>query len=91
MRRPHGLHLAHPFTFDLVEKAWKVQASGEIPAVSQNHRCQCIADIANLNQQGRFEWALAHSCLSHFEKDRYATHGEWERMNDCTRCCPAAR
>ena len=26
-----------------------------------------------------FEWALARACLSHFDRDRYADHGEWSR------------
>ena len=26
-----------------------------------------------------FEWALAHACLSHFDRDRYASQAQWAR------------
>ncbi|HXR90217.1 MAG TPA: DUF4291 domain-containing protein [Steroidobacteraceae bacterium] len=29
-----------------------------------------------------FEWALAHSCLSHFEEDRYTAYAEWRHMKE---------
>lgn len=29
-----------------------------------------------------FDWALVHSCLSHFEKGRYATYEEWQRIKE---------
>lgn len=30
----YSIYLAHPFAFDLIEKAWKVHANGEVAAVS---------------------------------------------------------
>ena len=29
-----------------------------------------------------FEWALAHSCLSHFEPGTYATKEEWQKIKE---------
>jgi hypothetical protein len=27
-----------------------------------------------------FEWALAHACLSHYDRDRYTGHDDWSRQ-----------
>ena len=31
-----------------------------------------------------FEWALAHSCLSHYEAATHDSHMAWEAMRDCS-------
>ena len=53
---------------------WMMQRCGWARKPGQEH----VLAIS-LRRSG-FEWALAHSCLSHFQAGMHANQGEWEAM-----------
>ncbi|ODB95153.1 hypothetical protein A3197_17485 [Candidatus Thiodiazotropha endoloripes] len=74
----HGTFVSPPFKMDRMtwikpSFLWMMYRSGWGKKDSGQNRILAI----DITREG-FEWALEHSCLSHFEKGIYATKEEWQ-------------
>jgi hypothetical protein len=74
----HGTFVSPPFKMDRMtwikpSFLWMMYRSGWGKKDSGQSRILAI----DITREG-FEWALEHSCLSHFEKGIYATKEEWQ-------------
>ncbi|MEJ2424712.1 MAG: DUF4291 domain-containing protein, partial [Candidatus Thiodiazotropha sp.] len=74
----HGTFVSPPFKMERMtwikpSFLWMMYRSGWSKKDSGQNRILAI----DITREG-FEWALEHSCLSHFEKGTYATKEEWQ-------------
>jgi len=74
----HGTFVSPPFKMDRMtwikpSFLWMMYRSGWGKKDNGQNRILAI----DITREG-FEWALEHSCLSHFEKGIYATKEEWQ-------------
>jgi hypothetical protein len=78
----HGTFVSPPFKMDRMtwikpSFLWMMYRSGWGKKDSGQNRILAI----DITREG-FEWALEHSCLSHFEKGAYATKEEWQAVKN---------
>jgi hypothetical protein len=78
----HGTFFSPPFKMDRMtwikpSFLWMMYRSGWGKKDSGQNRILAI----DITREG-FEWALEHSCLSHFEKGIYATKEEWQTIKE---------
>ncbi len=78
----HGTFISPPFKMDRMtwikpSFLWMMYRSGWGKKDSGQNRILAI----DITREG-FEWALEHSCLSHFDKAVYATEEEWKNAKN---------
>ncbi|MEJ2608815.1 MAG: DUF4291 domain-containing protein [Candidatus Thiodiazotropha sp.] len=78
----HGTFVSPPFKMDRMtwikpSFLWMMYRSGWGKKDNGQNRILAI----DMTREG-FEWALEHSCLSHFEKGTYATKEEWQTVKN---------
>ncbi len=78
----HGTFVSPPFKIERMtwikpSFLWMMYRAGWGKKDSDQKRILAI----DISREG-FEWALAHSCLSHFESGTYATKEEWHKIKE---------
>ena len=78
----HGAFVSPPFKMDRMtwikpSFLWMMYRAGWGKKDNDQKRILAI----DITREG-FEWALAHSCLSHFESNTYATKEEWQKIKE---------